>query len=62
MVHEIIYDMVKGKEWRFCGSIHVSTNPHGNILKVVACLNGNVYGISYPVIELSFMCPLNLFQ
>ena len=53
---------LKGGEIWFCGRIHVSTQLHGHISKVVSCLNSNSHEISYPVVEWSSMCFSSCFN
>ena len=49
MVHDILYSMTNGKERRFCGSIHVPTQSHSKILKVVPSLKSDMHDTSYPM-------------
>ena len=50
MVSEIIHAMFDRKESRFCWYIHVSTELHGEILKVIASLYSDVHSSTNPVI------------
>ena len=62
MVYAILHTISKGKELWFCGRIHVSTQLHGHISKVVSCLKSNLHEISYPVVEWYSMCFSSCFN
>ena len=62
MVHDILNYMSDRKETTFCWGIHVSTETHGKILKNTASLNIDVHEATNPVIEVSSVIFLNLFQ
>ena len=51
MVHEIFHAIFEGKKIRFCQCIHVSTEAHCEILKVVASFNSYVNDSTNPVIQ-----------
>ena len=51
MVYDIFHAMPESRESRFCWGIHVSTEAHGKILKIIAILNSDVHKGTNPVIE-----------
>ena len=55
MVHAIFHAMPDSKEVRLCWVIHVATETHGKLLKIVASLNSDVHEAANPVIEVSSM-------
>ena len=62
MVHEILHAMIDSKEIRFCWYIHVSTEAHGEILKIIVSLDSDVHESTNLVIEKSPMWFLDFFQ
>ena len=50
MVHEILHAKFHRKEGRFCWCIHVATEAHGEILKIIASLDSDVHDYTNPVI------------
>ena len=51
MLHDIFHAMFYSKERRLCKGIHVSTETHVNILKIIAMLNSDVNEATNLVIE-----------
>ena len=43
MVHNILHSMFDYKENRLCWVINVATEAHGEILKIIASLDSDVY-------------------
>ena len=62
MVYEIFHSMFERKKGRFCWCIHISTEAHCEILKIIASLGSDVNESTNPMIEGSSMCFLNLFR
>ena len=62
MVHEIYHTMFERNKIKFYWFIHVATEAHGEILNIIASLDSDVQEYNNPVIELSSMLFLNLFQ
>ena len=54
--------MFKSKEIRLCWCIHVATEVHGEILKITAILKSDVNEYTNPIIDLSSMLFINVFQ
>ena len=61
MVHEIFHEMFESKKRRLCWGIHVATETHGEILKIITSFNIDVHESANPLIEVSYMIFLNLF-
>ena len=59
VVHEIFHAMFEIKESRFYWQINVSTEVHGEILNIIASLDGAVHEYNNPVIDLSSMWSIN---
>ena len=59
IVYEILIAMFQIKEIRFCWCIHVATEVHGEILNIIASLDGAVHEYTNPVIDLSSMWSIN---
>ena len=51
MVHEIFYAMFDIKESGFCWGINVTTDQHGDIMKIILSLDSNVHDSTNPVFE-----------
>ena len=51
VVHEIFHAMFESKEGRLSWSIHISTEIHGKVLKIIACLDSDVHEATKPVID-----------
>ena len=59
VVHDIFYAMSDGNKCRFCWGIHITTQSHGELLKIIACLDSDVHESTNPVIELTPMWVFN---
>ena len=62
MVHEIYHAMFEIKEGRFSWRIHVATEAHGEILKIIAILDSDVHASTNAVIEGSSMLLIKIFH
>ena len=51
MVHEIFHAMFESKKICLCWCVHVFTEAHGDILKIIACLDGDVHESTNLVME-----------
>ena len=51
MVHEILHDMFESKESMLCWCIHVATEAHGEILKIIVSLESDLHEDTNTVIE-----------
>ena len=51
MVHEIFNSMSEEKEIRFCWSIKITIQSHGEVLNTIVCWNIDVHEATNPVIE-----------
>ena len=62
MVHEIFHSMFESKKGRLCWWIHIATEAHCEILKIIASLDSGLNKSTNPMILGSSMWFLNLFQ
>ena len=51
MVRDIFHVMFNSKEGKLCWGVHVSTEAHGEILKIVSSLDIDVNESTNPVFE-----------
>ena len=50
MMHEVFHDIFERNKNRFCWCIHISTEAHCEILKIIASLDSGVHEYTNPVI------------
>ena len=62
MVHDVPHAMSERKECNIYGRIHEYTETHGKVLKIISSLNSDVHEATNPVIEVSYMQVIHLFQ
>ena len=55
VLNDILHAMSEDKELRFCWGIHITTQAHGEILKIISCLDSDVYEATNPMIEVTPM-------
>ena len=51
MADEIFHAISEGNKCRLCWSIHINTQSHCKVLKIIACLDSDVHKATNPVIE-----------
>ena len=61
MMNEIFHAMYESKEIRLCWGIHVSTETHGKVLNIIACLDSDIHEVTNQVIEGYYIWVFNLF-
>ena len=62
MLHDIFYEMFERKEGRLGWKIHVATDTHDKVLKIIDSLDSDANESTKPVIKGTPMCVFNLFQ
>ena len=62
VVHDIFHAMSESKEGRLSWSIHIATEMHGKVLKIMVCLESDVNEATKSVIDRNSMWVFNLFQ
>ena len=62
MVNEIYHAIFERNKRRLCWCIHIATESHFDILKIIASLDSDVHESTKPIIEGSSMLYFNWFQ